>query len=176
MEMKVRKVLEYFPEEIEKAIVLDVTENYEKLEEIRLRALRPIILKLRDDEKIIKYTPSTEEILNTLARVCENSVYSYQNEITNGFVTIKGGHRVGISGSCVIENGKVININYVYSLNFRIAREVIGSSQNILKEILDLELNSIYNTLIVSPPGVRKNNNFKRFDKIFKFWNQRLQI
>ena len=69
-----------------------------------------------------------------------------------GFVTVKGGHRVGISGSCVIENGKVININYVYSLNFRIAREIIGSSQHILKEIMNPELATIYNALIVSPP------------------------
>lgn len=164
MQMKIKNILGYFPEEVEKALVLDVTENFEKLEEIRLRALRPIVLKLRDDEKIIKHNTSTEEILNTLARICENSVYSYQNEISNGFVTIKGGHRVGISGSCVIEDGKVININYVYSLNFRIAREIIGSSQNLLKEIIDLESNSIYNTLIVSPPGVRKNNDFKRFN------------
>ena len=174
MQVKIKNILEYFPEKIEQALVLDVTENFERLEEIRLRVLRPIILKLRDDEKIIKYNTSTEEILNTLARICENSVYSYQNEISNGFVTIKGGHRVGISGSCVIENFKVININYVYSLNFRIAREIIGSSQNILKEIINTELNSVYNTLIVSPPGARKNYNFKGFNKIFKFWNKRI--
>ena len=88
-----------------------------------------------------------------------------------GFVTVKGGHRVGISGSCVIENGKVININYVYSLNFRIAREIIGSSQSILKEIINWELSTTYNTLIVSPPRLRKNNNFKRLDTLFGFWN-----
>ena len=152
MQKKVKDILEYFPEELEKALVVDVTENFDVLEEIRLRALRPIILKLRDDEKIIKYNVSSEEILNTLSRVCENSIYSYQNEISNGFVTVRGGHRVGISGSCVIENSKVININYVYSLNFRIAKEIIGCSQNILSEIIKLEANSIYNTLIVSPP------------------------
>ena len=78
-----------------------------------------------------------------------------RTKLQAGFVTVKGGHRVGISGSCVIENSKVININYVYSLNFRIAREIIGCSQNILKEIINLELNTIYNTLIVSPPRVR---------------------
>ena len=156
MQTKAKEILNYFPEELEKALVIDVTENFDKLEEIRLRALRPVILKLRDDEKIIKYNVSTEEILNTMSRVCENSIYSYQNEIANGFVTIKGGHRVGISGSCVIENFKVININYVYSLNFRIAREILGCSQSILKEIIDLELNTIYNTLIVSPPGAGK--------------------
>ena len=156
MGKKYKEILKYFPEEIEKVLVLELNENFEKLEEIRLRALRPIILKFRDDEKIIKYNVSTEEILNTLAHICENSIYSYQNEISNGFVTIKGGHRVGISGSCVIENSKVININYVYSLNFRIAREILGCSQNILNEIINLETNSIYNTLIVSPPGAGK--------------------
>ena len=76
-----------------------------------------------------------------------------------GFVTVKGGHRVGISGSCVIENGKVININYIYSLNFRVAKEVLGSSNSILSEIINIEENSIYNTLLVSSPGARKNYN-----------------
>ena len=81
-----------------------------------------------------------------------------------GFITVKGGHRVGISGSCVVENGKIININYIYSLNFRIAKEVIGSSNKVLKEVIKAQDNSIYNTLIVSPPGVRKDYDFKRFD------------
>jgi len=153
MQAKVKNILGYFPEKIEKALAIDVNENFDKLEEIRLRALRPIILKFRDDEKIIKYDVSTEEILNCLSHICENSIYSYQNEITNGFVTVKGGHRVGISGSCVIENSKVININYIYSLNFRIAREIIGCSQGILKEIIDSDEATVYNTLIVSSPG-----------------------
>lgn len=61
----------------------------------------------------------------------------------------------GITGSCVIENGKVININYIYSLNFRVARQVIGSSNKILKEIINLEENYVFNTLIVAPPGTR---------------------
>ena len=83
MQTKVKNILKYFPEEIEKALLCDVNENFVRLEEIRLRALRPIILKLRDDEKVVKYEVSTEEILNTLARICENSIYSYQNEIAN---------------------------------------------------------------------------------------------
>ena len=127
----------------------------EEIEEIRIRVNRPIILKFNESEKIIKYSISPEEILTTLQLICENSIYSYQNQISEGFITIQGGHRVGISGSCVIENGKVININYVYSLNFRIAKEVIGAGNNILKYILNVEENSIFNTLIVSAPGSR---------------------
>ena len=67
--------------------------------------------------------------------ICENSIYTYQNQIANGFITVKGGHRVGLSGSCVIEDGKVININYIYSLNFRIAKQIIGSSNKLLPYI-----------------------------------------
>lgn len=61
----------------------------------------------------------------------------------------------GITGNCVIENGKVLNINYISSINFRIAKEIIGCANKALPYILDLKENSIYNTLIISPPGAR---------------------
>ena len=113
-------------------------------------------MKFNDCEKIIKYTVSTEEVLSTLQMICENSIYTYQNQIANGFITVKGGHRVGLSGSCVIEEGKVININYIYSLNFRVAKQIIGSSNKLLPYIINAEDNEIYNTLIVAPPGAGK--------------------
>lgn len=81
-----------------------------------------------------------------------------------GYITIKGGHRVGITGNAVIKDGKVSNINYVSSLNFRIAKQVLGASNKIIKYIINEEENSIYNSLIVSAPGVRKNYYLKRFD------------
>lgn len=96
-------IIKYFPEKIKEVIKDDVNQNYQKLEEIRIRVDKPIILKLNGSEKIIRYYVTPEEILNILQLVCENSIYSYQNQIANGFVTINGGHRVGVSGSCVIE-------------------------------------------------------------------------
>ena len=63
---------------------------------------------------------------------------------------------MGISGSAVIEDGKVINIKYIQGLNFRIAREIIGVSDEIIKYIVNFSNNDIYNTLIVSPPGAGK--------------------
>lgn len=157
------EILNYFPNSIQKILLEEVKDKYKTLEEIRIRANRPIILKFADGEKVIKHSTTSEEIISCLQSVCENSIYTYQNEIADGFVTIKGGNRVGISGSCVIENEKVININYIYSLNFRIAREVIGSGNKILKFILDQENNNIYNTLIVSKPGSRKDNSNQRY-------------
>lgn len=149
-------ILNYFPDKLQRKIAEEILDKMDEVEEIRIRVNRPIIIKFNANEKIIKYSITPEEILTTLQLICENSIYSYQNQISEGFVTIKGGHRVGISGSCVIENGKVININYIYSLNFRIAKEVIGCANNILKYILNPEENSIFNTLIVSAPGTGK--------------------
>ena len=149
-------ILSYLPEKIERRIAEEALEKFDFLEEIRLRTQRPIILKFNDTEKIIKYSVTTEEILSCLQMICENSIYTYQNQIAEGFVTIKGGHRIGISGSCVVEEGKVININHIYSLNFRIARQIIGCGNKVLKNVLDLEKGTVYNSLIVAPPGAGK--------------------
>ena len=88
---------------------------------------------------MLEYVVSQSEILQMLERLCENSIYAYKNQICEGFITVKGGHRVGIAGSCVIENGKIINVKYISSLNFRIAREIINCSTNILREVIDKE-------------------------------------
>jgi len=149
-------VLRYFPQKIKVAIEEEIKDMYDFLEEIRIRVDKPIILKFNNLQKIVRYKITPDEILNILQLVCENSIYSYQNQIANGFVTVNGGHRVGVSGSCVIENEKVININYINSLNFRISRQVLGCSNSILKHILNLEENTVYNTLIVSSPGSGK--------------------
>ncbi len=146
-------ILKYFPERLQKEIKKEIMDKFQELEEIRVRNDKPIVLKLNGQEKILRNTVTAKEVLECLQLICENSIYSYQNQISEGFITIKGGHRVGIAGSCVIENGKVINIHYICGLNFRIARQVIGSGNQILKYILNMEDNSIYNTLIVSAPG-----------------------
>lgn len=157
------EVLNYLPIKIKEKIMENSSDKLDEIEEIRLRLDRPIILKYSNGEKVIKYSVTIEEMISSLQEICENSIYTYQKQIAEGFVTIKGGHRVGISGSGVMENGKIININHIYSLNFRIARQVLGASNKILKYILNLEKNNIFNTLIVSIPGARKNNAYKRY-------------
>jgi len=69
---------------------------------------------------------------------------------------LQGGHRVGISGNAIMKDGKVSNINYVSSLNFRISKQVLGCSNKIIKYVINEDENSIYTTLIVSPPGAGK--------------------
>lgn len=147
-------ILLYFPLKIREELKKF---NLNFLEEIRIRNMRPILLKIGQDEIDTNCIVNTEEILNILQRVCDNSIYTYQNQICNGYITIKGGHRIGITGNVVIDkDGQVINISHVSSLNFRIARQVLNCSNCILKDVLDMEQNSIYNTLIISPPGYGK--------------------
>ena len=146
-------ILKCLPTQLAKLIL---EHNIQKLEEIRIRANKPVILKLRQVEIVLNYTITTNEIIGILQNICNNSIYTYQNQICNGFITLPGGNRVGIAGNVVIKDGQVSNISYIYSLNFRISHQINGASDNILKYVLDTENNTIYNTLIVSPPGAGK--------------------
>ena len=156
---EISELLSYFPNNVGNLIRNTINKNeriLDELQEIRIRCDRPIILKLRNFEIVIEYKVNESEILSILERLCNNSIYAYKNQICEGFITVKGGHRVGITGTAVEENGKIINLKYVTSLNFRIARQVLNCSNKIIKEILDLENHTIFTTLIVSPPGKGK--------------------
>lgn len=149
------EIINYFPSKIGQAIRNNLNiNNKEMLEEIRIRVSKPIILKFNQKETILDYLITTEDILEILERITENSIYSYQKQICEGFITLKGGHRVGITGNVVMENEKVININYIYSLNFRIAKQILGISEKIMNQIYHND--QVYNTLIISSPGAGK--------------------
>ena len=89
MQNSVQEVLEYFPSQI-KTEIAKCHDVYEKLEEIRLRTNRNIILKIGQEEIKLEYNINTKEILEILQRICDNSIYTYQNQICNGYITIKG--------------------------------------------------------------------------------------
>ena len=84
-------ILSFFPNQISELIKQN---NIVNLEEIRIRVNKPIILKFSSNEIILDYRPNQEEILKILQIICDNSIYSYQNEICSGYITIEGGHRV----------------------------------------------------------------------------------
>lgn len=148
-------ILEYFPNKIVQAILNSINEKeIETLEEIRIRVSKPIILKVANKEIIVEYIVTTQDILEIVEKITENSMYSYQQQICSGYITLKGGHRVGISGNVVMEENKVINVNYIYSLNFRIARQIIGVAEKVVNEVIKND--EISNTLIISKPGAGK--------------------
>ena len=85
----VKEVLEYFPYNIQNKII-EYENKLDELEEIRVRANRNVLLKIGQDEFKVDYIINTNEILEILQRICDNSIYTYQNQICNGFITIKG--------------------------------------------------------------------------------------
>ena len=132
---------------------LEVIERYLKdptLQEIRIKANQPCILNLCNKEIVSDFIVSKEEIKYILQRISNYSLYDYEEDIRQGYITINGGHRVGLAGECVMEDGKVKTIKNITSLNIRICREIIGCSRKVLKYIVSG--GTVKNTLIISPP------------------------
>ena len=144
--VSLEEIIRYFPTNIYNLLKVTFEQDRQiekNLQEIRIRVNKPILLKLRQADIVIEYIINSKEILQILEKLCDNSIYAYTNQICNGFLTIRGGHRIGVTGTAVMENGRVINIKYVTSLNFRIARQVINCSNNILGQVLDIQNNTI---------------------------------
>ena len=149
------EILNYLSKNLRETINIYNKEKHieEKIEEIRIRTNKNINIKVGQDLIMLEHKVTQEEIEETFENICEKSIYSYTKQIAEGFITIIGGNRVGITGSAVIENEKVINLNYISSLNFRVARQIKDVAIPFLKYVIDIENNTIFNTLIVSPPG-----------------------
>lgn len=142
-------------------------EYKENTEEIRLRNGSPLSIYCKGKDYFInKQGKVQSDILGSifieeshLAKsfqlITNYSVYAFQEEIKNGFITIKGGHRVGIGGKVIYGPNGIENINNISSLNIRIGREKIGISNHIIKYLLDND-NNFCNTLIISSPQCGK--------------------
>ncbi|MDK2584886.1 stage III sporulation protein AA [Romboutsia sedimentorum] len=138
------------------------------IEEIRLRSQKPLILNANNKDyfyninsnKLDKrmnspYIVSKEDIEQTFQIICKYSIHSFMDDIKKGFITLRGGHRVGLVGKVIVEDGQVKNIKHISSLNIRVSREIIGCSDKILKHVIKGD-NQVNNTLIISPPQCGK--------------------
>lgn len=126
----------------------------DSIQEIRIKVNKPIIINLPSKEVILNTITTLDDIKQILVRVSNYSLYAYEEEIKQGYITIKGGHRIGIAGECVLSQGEVRTIRNISSLNIRICREVKGCSNEVMKFISTND--RVFNTLIVSPPKCGK--------------------
>ncbi|MCY6370324.1 stage III sporulation protein AA [Clostridium ganghwense] len=150
--MNTKEIFYILPQSIRR--ILEYTKNLEKMQEIRIKVNKPLQLYIGNEEFIKEYIVTEEDIKTVLQRMSNYSIYAFEEDIKNGFITIKGGHRVGICGTCVIDNNRVKTIKNVASLNIRICREVIDCSNKIMPYIV--EGNRVLNTIIISPPKCGK--------------------
>lgn len=126
----------------------------EQIYEVRIKSGRPILVYSKYGESIINYICTKEDIKSMVQKISNYSLYAYEEDIRQGFITIKGGHRIGIAGECVMENGEVKTIRNISSVNIRICREIIGCSDKVMKYIVSKH--RVYNTIIISPPKCGK--------------------
>ena len=136
----------YMNEGLYKALLKN--DYMEKACEIRLRADKAVLIRLRNKEVCTDHVISRKELWETFCRIVEYSPYAYKEELINGYVTIERGWRVGVCGTVIEENGTVKNIKDISSLNIRIAREIKGCSDEI-----DIDRG---NVIIISPPTCGK--------------------
>jgi stage III sporulation protein AA len=141
-------------------------EAYQDMEEIRLRAAQPLLLKIGESEwsltsrgELTKKLPeaikaSREDLYRTIASISDNSLYAFEEEIRRGFITIPGGHRVGLAGQVIVQAAGIKGIKEFSSICFRLAREKKGCARTILPHIMST--GTIVNTLIISPPRCGK--------------------
>ena len=123
--------------------------DWENLEELRIGSGRPLRLRYPQAER--EFWPKTEPqmVEGVLQCACHHSVYAYSETIRQGYVTMEGGHRIGICGFGVTENGDVRTIKEPSSLNIRIARQVLGCAELLLPDLSA-------STLVLGPPGSGK--------------------
>ena len=145
-------VIGIFPSSIGKLLKEHI--SGEQLYEIRVKIGKPILIYSKYGESAINYISTREDMKSIMQKISNYSLYAYEEDIKQGFITIKGGHRIGIAGECVMDKGEVKTIRNISSVNIRICREVIGCSSKAMKYIA--VNNKIYNTIIISPPKCGK--------------------
>jgi len=148
-------LLEYTHGELGEAISAMPEAVLEVACELRLRVGLPLIVRGIKGEYVSEYLPKGRDVSAMLDKFASHSLYAFDSEIKNGFITIAGGHRVGICGRVAVENGRIKTIRHISGLTIRIARQVIGAAEGILPYAISDD-GQAYNSLIISSPGQGK--------------------
>lgn len=149
------QVFSCFPQAIQRQIHHLDPWTKQNLEELRVYKNKDVQIIAAGKQISLVGKITGSDINNILNNLIKFSYYAYEEDIAKGFITIDGGHRVGICGKAVMEKGKVVLLREISSLNIRYAKEIIGCSDTLIHHIID-ENGKINNILIVSPPGCGK--------------------
>ncbi len=134
-----------------KHIFMGAVPEDSKVQEIRIRVGCPIFVQVDGVEKSLGIYADSRLIREFLELFSHHSLYAYEEEIRQGFLTIDGGHRVGITGKVVLEGNKIRTIKDISGLNIRLAHEWKGCADAVLPWLY--ENGKILNTIFISPPG-----------------------
>jgi len=165
--MLYQRIFSILPENIRDLLSRLPVQFMDTLEEIRLRQNRPLIVTHTAGDVCLDsggqptsnpgdaYVITEDDMQRVIRMVSNSSLYAIEEELKNGYVTLPGGHRVGLTGKAVIESGKVKTLKYISGFNIRISREIKGNAAPILPSLLD-RWGRVKHTLILSPPRCGK--------------------
>ena len=172
------KILARLPNYIREPLMAMPLDIRNTLEEIRIKINHPVLIITGGSEITVR--PSEPVTAKTLDIILNNlmnySIYAYEEELAKGYVTIEGGHRVGICGRVVKNESNITLIKDISSLNIRRSRELIGISGKILDLISDIKTGNISNTLIISPPKCGKTTLIRDIARSLSYQGFRVGI
>jgi len=175
------QVLAVLPREVARSLEGLSDDLLDELEEIRLRVGQPLELCLRQrpaflaEDGELTRSPhrcvrvSASELAQVLQRLTQFSRYAVEEDMRHGYVTLPGGHRVGIAGRAVVEGGHVRAFRHVTSLNVRISRDHPGSAAAVLPSLYDRASRRPLSSLIVSPPQCGKTTLVRDVARRFSY-------
>ena len=136
-------------------LLMDADLDYDKIYEIRLRVGRPLFYTYDGGEGFLMdqngtYVVTREDLKETMEYVSGYSLYSYEDEVRQGFLSVQGGHRVGVTGKVILDGNQVRGMKYISCINVRLAHEVVGCADPVMPYIRQKDW--VAHTLIVSPP------------------------
>lgn len=156
-------------------------EVHSRLEEIRIRKNQPIELiygglsRFLDLDGSLSAHPgkgwkvSLVEMDKMINLISQHSIYALEEELRRGYVTITGGHRIGLTGKVILEKGEIKTMRDISGFNIRIAREKKGVALPVLPYLL--ERGELLNTLIISPPQCGKTTMLRDLTRIISYGN-----
>ena len=158
--MPKKKIQETLEKEIYPYLASDIRSSlkeipnsfWDQAEEIRLRMDKPLMLVLGHGDYLTSTLVNREDIHKTLQLMSRSSLYALEEELRNGYLTLPGGHRVGVVGQGVVEHGKIKTLKNISGFNLRISREVKGAADQLIPYLLNPEEHGVYHTMIISPP------------------------
>jgi stage III sporulation protein AA len=155
-----------------------------QLEEIRIRKEQPVELIYGNVSRFLcsngelsahhkkGWKISAHEMEKITNLISQHSIYALEEELKRGYVTITGGHRIGIVGKVMVEKGEVKAIRDISGFNIRIAREKKGIALPLVPFLL--ESGRILNTLILSPPQCGKTTLLRDLARAISYGNVHL--
>lgn len=144
-------IAQYFPPELQSAL-LQYAHSFDNLQEIRCRINQPLCLRYSaNQEQCTAETVSSAQMQYMVSRISQGSIYAWEQEFRQGYLTLPGGFRVGLAGKAVLEHGRISTLKQISALNFRIARAIPGAADSFMPMLYRGQ--NVLNCLIVSPPG-----------------------